>query len=276
MRRHALAVITTILLIVLPIYAPSWAAPLSSAKPWVFSAPPQGSRASQRALYNPIAKYLTHVTDHQVIYRDPGNWLTYSQDMTEGKYDLVFDGPHFTSWRDRYLGDTPLVRVPKRLTFVVMTWHAKKFTRIVQLAGQPVCVLPSPYLGTLALLSQFPDVTRQPYLVTIHSFSAAYHGLMTGHCEAAVTLINNVQRYETGHHIIHILYRTPAYPNQALSAGPRIPPAIQARIQTALLSPTGERVTRPLWHFFGQFIPANRQEYVGLAHLLNNALYFSR
>ena len=277
MKHHMLPVAVVVLLIMFPVYARGQIAQ-SLAKPWILSAPPRGSVSSQRALYDPLAKYLATVTHHKIIYRDPRNWLTYSRDMVDGRYDLIFDGPHFTSWRDRHLGYEPLVHAPEPLVFVVVTRRTEKLTRLSQLAGRMVCVYPPPYLGTLALLSQFPDVARQPYLVLIHGWLAAYTGLIAKRCAASVLPANNLEQYEKGRHLMHVLYRAPSYPNQALSAGTRIPQAIQALIRAALLSTAGQQVSRPLRHSFGvtQFVPANRHEYAGLGHLLDNTLYFSR
>lgn len=249
----------------------------SNGKPWIFSAPPRGTVAQQKAMYTPIARFLSRAAGHKVVFQEPGNWLTYSQAMTEGKYDIVFDGPHFTSWRDRYLGDTPLVRIPEPFVFAVVVRRAERFTRLSQLAGRPVCANSPPNLGTLSLLSKFSYITRQPYLVVVHGWPASYKGLMDKRCEATVLPIANLKLYEKGARTVRVLYRTPVYPNQAISAGPRVPAAVQARIRAALLSPAGEAVTRTLRHAYGarRFVPANRRDYAGLSHLLNNTLYFS-
>lgn len=244
---------------------------------WIFSAPPRGTVAQQRALYQPIVRYLAKVTGHPIRFKAPGNWLTYSQDMTEGKYDLVFDGPHFTSWRDRYLGDVPLVRLPEPFVFEVVVRKSEKLTRISQLAGRPVCANSPPNLGTLSLLSQFSYITRQPYLVVVHGWPASYKGLMAGRCQATVVPVGNLRILEKGTHPVRVLYRSPVYPNQAISAGPRIPADIQVRIREALLSSSGRDITRALRHAYGarQFVAADRAEYAGLSHLLDNMLYFS-
>ncbi len=252
-------------------------AAVGNGKPWVFTAPPRGSVAQQKAMYAPIARFLSRVANHKVVFREPGNWLTYSQAMTEGKYDIIFDGPHFTSWRDRYLGDTPLVRLPEPFVFAVVVRRGERYTRLSQLAGRPVCANSPPNLGTLSLLSRFSYITRQPYLVVVHGWPASYKGLMDKRCKATVLPVANLKLYEKGARTVRVLYRTPVYPNQAISAGPRIPAAVQARIRAALLSPAGQAVTRRLRHAYGarRFVPANRRDYAGLSHLLNNTLYFS-
>ena len=62
--------------------------------PLVFSAPPRGSYAEEAAIYEPIVQLLSKVIGRKVDYKYSDNWLSYSKEMTEGGYDIVFDGSH--------------------------------------------------------------------------------------------------------------------------------------------------------------------------------------
>ncbi|MHB8253310.1 MAG: phosphate/phosphite/phosphonate ABC transporter substrate-binding protein [Acidiferrobacter sp.] len=248
----------------------------ATAHAWILSAPPRGSRQQETALYAPIAHFLQSVSGHAVKYKYPGSWLNYSREMAAGKYDLVFDGPHFVGWRDHHLGDTPLVRLPAPLAFAVVERAGERFTKLSQLIGRPVCANSPPYLGTLMLLNKFKNPDQQPVLVIIHGWLVAYKDLMAKQCVATVLLVPNLHKLEHGVHATHILYRFRVYPNQAISASPRIPPAIQARMRQALLSPRGRTVTRALRKIFVSkpFVAASAAEYKGIGELLNNTLYF--
>jgi len=248
----------------------------ATARAWVLSAPPRGTRKEEEGLYKPIAQFLQMVSGHPVVYKYPSSWLNYSREMATGKYDLVFDGPHFTGWRDRHLGDTPLVRLPAPLAFVVVERSDERFTRLRQLIGRTVCANSPPYLGTLMLLNKFKNPEEQPVLVIIHGWLVAYKDLMAKRCDATVLLVPNLIKLEHGQHLTHILFRGHIYPNQAISASPRIPPAIQARMRRALLSPAGRAVTHALRKIYVSkpFIPAKVAEYKGIGQLLNNTLYF--
>ncbi len=243
---------------------------------WVLSAPPRGSKQAQTAVFAPIARFLASVSGHPVRYQYPGSWLNYSREMTLGKYDLVFDGPHFTGWRDHHLGYIPLVRFPAPLIFALVERAGEHFERIHQLIGRPVCANSPPYLGTLILLHKFPNPVEQPALVIIHGWLVAYRDLMAHQCAAAVLPVPNLRKLEHGVHTAHIMYRFRPYPNQAISASPHIPQAVQARMRQALLSPAGRAVTRTLRAIFVSkpFVAANRADYKGLSDLLNNTLYF--
>lgn len=247
-------------------------------KPWLFGTPPGSSVAMEKKLFQPIATYLTRVTGHRIVFQPATNWLTYSQNVSEGKYDLVFDGPHFTSWRDHYLGDVPLVRLPGRSGYAVVTRRNEPITRLSQLTGRSVCASSPPSLATLLLLGKFSNVTRQPFLVVVHSWLQGVHKLATNQCDATIVPMARVKALRAAKaDAIRVLYRTKAYPSRAISVGPQIPANIQARIRAALLSPSGATATKALRRANGAglFLPANRQEYAGLSHFLANTLYFS-
>lgn len=247
-------------------------------KPWVFGTPPGRSVAAEKSLFQPIAAYLSRVADHKIVFQPATNWLTYSEDVSKGKYDLVFDGAHFTSWRDHYLGDVPLVRLPGPSGYAVVIRRDERMTKLSQLTGRSVCANSPPSLATLLLLGKFSDVTRQPFLVVVHSWLQGFHGLLTNHCDAAVVPMAGLKTLPQAQlAAIQVMYRTKAYPSRAISASPQIPVAIQARIREALLSPAGEKVTQALRRAVGahSFVPADRREYAGLSHFLANTVYFS-
>ena len=86
----------------------------------VFSAPPREPYEVGREIYQPIVEYLSRVTGKRVVYRQPGNWLTYQTEMLKGGYDLVFDGPHFNSWRMAHQQHNALVRYADDHIFAVI------------------------------------------------------------------------------------------------------------------------------------------------------------
>lgn len=259
-------------------HAPHGAVLARARKPWLFGTPPGGSVSTEKALFQPIAAYLTRVTGHPIVFRPATNWLTYSQDVAQGKYDLVFDGAHFTSWRDHYLGDVPLVRLPGPSGYAVVTRKNERITKLSQLTGRSVCANSPPSLATLLLLGKFSDVSRQPFLMVVRGWRQGLHGLLTNQCDAAIVPMARLQSLPEAQAAgVRVMYRTKTYPSRALSAGPQIPADVQARIRAALLSPAGQKVTEPLRRADGAqvFVPASRHEYAGLSHLLANTLYFS-
>lgn len=107
-----------LLILLLSPFSGSFAA---SGKTYLFSAPPRGSETKEREVYEPIASYLSQVTGKNIVYKHPDNWLNYQNLMQQGKYDLVFDGPHFIGWRMEKPGHQPLVKLPG--SYLLLSWR---------------------------------------------------------------------------------------------------------------------------------------------------------
>lgn len=244
----------------------------------VFSAPPRGSYADEVAIYEPIVQLLSKVIGRKVEYKYSDNWLTYSKEMTEGRYDIVFDGPAFNGWRIEKLSHTPLVRLPEDFIFVVVAKAGNDRVKTIKdLAGRMICAHAPPNLGTLTLLSQFDNPARQPVIVETKGWDTAYKALMDGKCVATVLPIKNLGKNDAGaQRLTKTLYQHKALPNQAFSVGPRIAPELHAKIAHALLSEEGKQVTAKLRAAYAgkDFIQTNRLEYADLGELLKSSLYY--
>lgn len=244
----------------------------------VFSAPPHGSRDEETAVYRPIAELLSRTLKREVVYRHADNWLTYSKDMTQGRYDLVFDGPAFNGWRQDRLNHVPLVKLPEPFVFVVVTRAENREIRdLSDLAGQRICAHAPPSLDTLTLLSRFPHAARQPAIRVTEGWDKAFQRMMNGDCIATVVPIKNLEKNDREGKLARIVYRHTALPNQALSAGPRITAQMRDRIQQALLSAEGRQATAALRATYAgkDFVPATAKEYAGLGAYLRDELYYS-
>jgi ABC-type phosphate/phosphonate transport system substrate-binding protein len=249
-----------------------------AGNPLIFSAPPRGTLAKETENYQPLTDFLTKVTGRTVIYQHADNWLSYSRDMTQGKLDIVFDGPHFNGWRMENLNHTPLVKLPEDFIFVVIVKADNKSVQdIKQLAGRRICAHAPPNLGTLTMLKQFDNPARQPVIATVKGWDKSYASLMAGQCVATVVPIKNLEKMDKGKNLARIVYKSPAMPNQAISAGPRISREIQDKIKQALLTEEGKAATAKLRSAYAgkDFVPATRAEYVGLSAYIKNSLYYS-
>lgn len=247
-----------------------------SSGEFIFSAPPGGSYAEEIAVYQPIADYLSRVTGQRFRYRYSDNWLTYSRDMTSGVYDLVFDGPAFNGWLMSRLQHTPLVKLPEESVFVIVTRRDnRQITELKHLAGRTVCAHAPPNLGTLTLLSQFDNPSRQPSIRETKGWDSAYQALAAGKCAGTVLPLQSLAKNDDKN-LMRVLYKHRALPNLALSAGPRLNDAMREKIKQALLSAEGRAVTAKLRaaHAGKDFVAASAEEYAGLGRLLKDSLYY--
>ena len=242
---------------------------------YVFGAPPAGSYAEQAAIYEPIAEFLTRVTGRRFDFRYSDNWLTYSRDMTNEAYDLVFDAAALNSWRIERINHTPLLRLSGETVYLVVSRPDNyKIRELKNLAGHGVCAPLPPDVATLALLSQFNNPARQPVIVESTNWNTMYKNLREGKCDGAIITRQYLDRIDRN--LVKVIYRHSAMPNSALSAGPRIPPELQEKIRQALLTPQGKAATAKLRaaHNAEELVPARSEDYAGLGKLLKNSLYY--
>ena len=243
----------------------------------ILSAPPRGTLADETLNYQPVADFLSRIVGKKVVYQHSDNWLSYTSDMTKDKFDFVFDGPHFNGWRMEKQNHTPLVKLPEDFIFVVIVKTDNTAVQnMKKLAGQRICAHAPPNLGTLTMLKQFDNPSRQPLIIEVQGWDKSYNSLMAGKCVATVMPVKIKEKMDKSN-LTRILYTSQALPNQAISAGPRIAPEIQAKLKQALLSEEGKAATAKLRAASAgkDFVSATREEYAGLGFYLNDSPYYS-
>jgi ABC-type phosphate/phosphonate transport system substrate-binding protein len=241
----------------------------------ILSAAPREDSADAEALYGPVAEHLSNVLGKKVVFRHAGNWGVYQGLMQKGAYDIVFDGPHFNSWRIDRVQHNVLVKVPGEHVFVVLVLKDNdKIRELKQLAGRSICAHAPPNLGTLTALNEFDNPARQPIIVNTDGWKEIYQGLLANKCVAAVVPLKALEKFEkdTGRQT-KIVFRGATLPDNAFSAGPRLSTEDQEKITRALLSPEGEKATAKLREKYASNKPfgaANNKEFAGLGTYLKN------
>ena len=147
----------------------------------MLSAAPREDEATANAIYGPMAELLSKALGKPVVFRHVGNWGMYQGLMQKGAYDIVFDGPHFNSWRADNTSHNVLVKVPGDHVFVVLVRKDNdKIRELKQLAGRTMCAHAPPNLGTLTALNEFDNPSRQPIIVNVDGWKQIYDGMMSG------------------------------------------------------------------------------------------------
>lgn len=253
------------------------AAPLLPAKEILLTTPPRESEQKAREIFQPIADYLTGVLGQPVKFRYSDNWLTYQSEMQKDVYDIVFDGPHFVSYRMAKHQHVPLVKLPGKFVFVIITQKDNaRINKVEDVHGRMMCAPAPPNLATLTALSQYPNPSRQPLLVDTKGFPQAYKALMDKKCVAAAMQIKIYEKFDKDRQQTKVLFQSKGLPNQAISASSRLDAAQRTRLMEALLSDQGKQATAKLREEYnGQdFIPATPEEYLGHSDLLKDTWGF--
>lgn len=238
----------------------------------VFTAPPRESADAGIEIYQPVADYLSQAIGKKVRYKHPGTWGVYRTEMLKGSYDIIFDGPHFNSYRLEKLSHNILVKIPERHEFAVIVRKDKPFQNMSQMAGRSFCTHAPPNLGTLVLLSQFDNPSRQPVIISTNGWENIYNGVVSGKCAGGVLPMANLKKVDKAS-LARVIFKTAAMPNQAFSAGPRVSLEDQMKLAQALASPDAAAPTerlRAAYKVGDGFSLASNQEYHGLAEYLRN------
>jgi ABC-type phosphate/phosphonate transport system substrate-binding protein len=239
----------------------------------VFTAPPRESPDAGIEIYKPVAEYLSQAIGKKVRYQHPGTWGVYRTEMLKGSYDIIFDGPHFNSYRLEKLSHNILVKIPERHEFAVIVRKDKTaFQTVSQMAGRSFCTHAPPNLGTLVLLTQFDNPARQPVIISTNGWENIYNGVVSGKCAGGVLPMANLKKVDKAN-LAKVIFKTAAMPNQAFSAGPRVSLEDQMKLAQALASPDAAVPTEKLraaYKVGDGFALASNQEYQGLAVYLRN------
>ena len=252
----------------------------SASADLVLSAPPRESSDEAKRTYEPLAKFFTEIIGEQVTYVQPRDWLHYTTEMRNGKYDILFDGPHFAAWRIKHLHHVALAKLPGTLDFIVLAhWDDKRINKLRDLVALPVCGLPSPNLGTMTVMAQFADSLAEPDIKEAQgSFDDVIKAFRDGNCRAAIvrdTAFKNMSDAEKKP--FKVIFKSPPFPNQTVTVAASIQPKIREKLIAALTVKKGFIPAEILFNEFSKksqfFIPAPAAEYQGLEAILEGVVW---
>lgn len=248
----------------------------------VLTAPPRELPEKGEQIYGPLAEHLTTLLGEKVTYQHPGNWLQYQRDLRKDAYDIVFDGPHFVSWRIEHLKHDVLVKLPGTLEFViVVNRDDKDIKNTVDLVGKKVCGIPPPNLATLTVIAQFQNPVRQPVIWGVEGgYKQVYKSFIKGDCQAAVfrSVFFEKKLTQEERKDIRVLFHSKALPNQAISVSSRLSVESKDKIIRSLTVGQGKKATASISKRFGgvqamPFVAAKKNEYETHNELLEGIVF---
>jgi len=254
---------------------------ISAAADLIFTAPPREKPAAGKAVYGPIAQHLSQLLGKKVTYKHPNNWLNYQREMRDGKYDIIFDGPHFASWRMAHIGHEMVAKLPGSLGFMlVKNKENKDINNLDDLIGKRICGISMPNLSTLSILAAYPNPVRQPVIIGVRGgMKGVAKSLEKNRCDAYVfrdVFFAKKLKPELKNSV-EILYKSKPLPNQVISAGPRLSPAQKKAITFSLVSGKGVKSTNKLRQRFAKkarsFLKTTNKEYKGHNRLLEGVIF---
>lgn len=246
----------------------------------VLTSPPRESVEEGKKLYEPLAKLMSKVLNQKVVYEHPQGWMQYSSNMRDGKYDIIFDGPHFAAWRIKHLKHMPIARLPGTLDFVVVAKRDnKRMKRKSSIARGTLCAIPSPHLATVSILSEYQDSVVSPKIIEIKGGpKKVWASFKQGKCDAAVLRLELWKKIKTADkQNVKVLYTTPSLPNQTITVSPRVDTNMQDKLANSLRSKNGESSGKALLSRFSKnakyFVAAKQTEYTDLEQFLEGIVF---
>ena len=251
----------------------------SNKEPLVFTAPPRGKK--DKETYEPIVKFLTESLGRTVIYDAPTSWEYYNSQMRQNKPDIIFDGPHFNSWRMSNIGHTIIVKIPQLHIWNVIVSDNSELSGLNDLVGKRVCLQGASNFAKLTFLHHFKNPVRQPVFVPIKSREQGYNSVVGDRCIATVVSESELKKYNAKYAkskpLVKVLHRHKPYPNQAFSVSGNLSPQLQKSIKAAFLSSAGHNATKILRKRYANnkpLVAAPQKEYRHVQDVLENAYGF--
>ncbi len=251
------------------------------AKDLVFTAPPREKPEAGQQVYGPIAEHLTKLLGQKVVYEHPKNWLNYQREMRNDKYDIVFDGPHFISWRMAHLGHEVLVKLPGHLGFFLIAGKTdNEINSTTDLVAKKICGISPPNLSTLSIIAAYPNPVQQPVIKGVKGgMRAVEKTFLSGACRAAVfrDAFYKKKLEASTRDKVKIIYRSKPLPNQGISVSKRLSDRQKSLIVQSFTLGDGIKASAGLLRRFGgkakKFRNATTSEYLGHNLLLEGVIF---
>lgn len=245
----------------------------------ILTAPPRENAEKASKLYGPLAEELSNIIGERVIYEQPSGWFDYARNMRDGKYDIVFDGPHFAAWRVKNLNHIPVATLPGNLNFMLITHKSSDSIMSVRdLTGKKICGLLSPNLGTNLIFDSFANPVLQPIIHEVKGgMKQVYKSFKARRCDAAILRDAAYFRLpEKEKSTLKILMKTKPMPNQTITVSTRLKNNAQ-KLATFLVSRDGALAANNILSRYSKkkkyFEKTSINNYAGIEDLLEGVVF---
>ena len=266
---------TKILGICLMAAAFNWV-PAVFAQDLVFTAPPREKPEAGEKTYGPLVAHLSKLLGKKVVYVHPRNWLNYQREMRDDKYDIVFDGPHFISWRMAHLNHDVLVKLTGTLEFFLLAEKDDvEIAKHDDLVGKNICCISPPNLSSLSILALFPNPVQQPVLKGVTGGMGGVYSTFSNNKNNCRAWILRTSFYKKK---LKEEDRAKPIPNQGISVSKRLSARDKSLMLQSLTLGDGVKASQPILTRFGgknakPMVPAKTEEYRGHNLLLEGVIF---
>lgn len=248
----------------------------------IMSAPPRETADQGYQIYGPLADLFSIILNEKVTYEHSDNWMNYQKQIREGRYDIVFDGPHFISWRMKHNNHIPLVKLPGNLEFFLVSHkNSAEIKTADDLVARKICGMPPPNLATMAIRAVYKNPMQQPIIIGVSgSYDQVYRDFRADKCDAMILRSgfyqNNLSEEQRAD--LKVIYRSEKMPNQGISVNRlKINGPAREKLIKALTGEDGKDAGMRLLNRFSksepQFLVARPEEYAKYYTLMEDQLF---
>jgi ABC-type phosphate/phosphonate transport system substrate-binding protein len=246
---------------------------------YILSAPPRENGKMGKETYEPLADYLSQVLGEKVVYQQPSGWFDYAQKMREGRYDIIFDGPHFAAWRVKHLHHIPIAVLPGTLDFVLIAKaNDQEINQTRDLNGKKICGMLSPNLGTSLIYELFVNPVLQPVIEEVSGgMQEVYKAFHNGQCRAAILRNHSFDNLPDSEKAgLKIIAKTKSLPNQTITISKRLEKSAQ-QMADFMVSKDGAMAAQGLLSRYSRSAPyfetTSSDRYEGIENLLEGVVW---
>jgi hypothetical protein len=184
-------------------------------------------------VYRPLSEYLSKSTGHTFNIVSPRNYHFHWRDIRQNAaVDFVFEEAHFTEFRARRFGFTPLVRKIEPTSYAILADPEHSERGLDGLVGRRIATMPSPSLGFALLAEFFKNPVSQPeFRSEATSWRDGPEMVFSGDAEAAMVPEYIARQYPN---LVEVA-RSREFMGTTLSASPAVPVEVREAVREALL-----------------------------------------
>ncbi len=219
------------------------------AAPHLVSVPAAIGADEAAQLATDLADLLSSRTGETFAVANHDNALDYLDELQNGRFALVFEGPHVLGALARRGLLEPVAEFMHPLSFVVVVSTAQNgIYQLADLAGKPLCGGTIPDLFAMSLLATIDNPTREPVIVPAGDARHRVRRLLGGRCRAATLQTDRYLAMDQadGADDLRVIYKSREMPGFGAGVSVDLPPSLRQGIAGVLLSAEGRDATRAL------------------------------
>lgn len=204
---------------------------------FTFGVVPQQAATLLAEHWTPIFSYLSAKTGYVIRFRTAKDFPTFEDRLAKGTYDLAYMNPYHYTVFHRSPGYRVIAKEKgEKLKGVIVVRKDSPYRDIRELAGLELAFpAPTAFAATALPLAHFAQlgIRVRPNYVFSHDsvYLAVAKGLYPagGGVQRTLDALKSEARNE-----LRVLWETPPYTPHAITAHPRLPAAVIARLQKAM------------------------------------------